>query len=202
MSNKKSHIKTKAAAVTGAAVVALSGFVPQPLISSAQAATATISVTGSFITGIALAAGANANFGSVAATAPAGSVVLATTGAITASPNAVAVGGAVANGSFVFTAVDTTPNINMTVTGLGAVVLAATGGGNGPVGTMKLANVSLGGIGAAAATFPSGGGTTATVANYNITSLNGPIAVGATVTWGAVQPIGLFSEAIVLTAAY
>ena len=200
MPNKKSHIKTKAA-VASAAVVALSGFVPQPLISSAHAASAKISVTGSFITGIKLAAGKNAQFGSNAANDVNGKATISTAGVLAVS-KAVKVGGAPQAGSFAFTAVDIVPNVDFTVAGLGALVLAATGGGAGPAGTMKLKSVILGGVGAAATTLTSGGGTTAKKAGYDITSLVGPLKVGAVVTWGATQPLGAFTQQITLTAAY
>ncbi len=201
MSYKKSHIKKKAAAVAGAAVVALSGAVPQPLISSAHAATAKISVTGSFITGIKLAAGKNVQFGSNAASNISGKATISTAGAI-ALTKGVAVGGTPQAGSFAFTAVSLVPPVDLTVAGLGPVVLGATVGLGGPVGTMKLATVVLDNIGAASVALASGGGTTAKKAAYVITSLTGPIKVGATVTWGAVQPQGAFTQQITLTAAY
>ncbi len=201
MSHRKSHVKTKAAAVAGAAVVALSGFVPQPLISSAHAASAKISVTGSFITGVKLGAGVNAQFGSNAATAPNGKATISTAGVLAVS-KAAKVGGAPQAGSFAFTAVSTTPNVNFTVAGLGPLTLAATGGGAGPVGTMKLKSIILGGVGAAATTLTSGGGTTAKKAGYDITTKTGPIKVGAVLTWGGTQPLGAFTQQITLTAAY
>ncbi len=201
MSYKKSHIKTKAAAVAGAAVVVLSGAVPQPLISSAHAASAKISVTGSFKTGITLAAGKNAQFGSNAVTDVNGKATISTAGVLAVS-KAVKIGGAVQAGSFAFTAVSTVPNVDITVAKLGALTLVATGGGGGPVGTMKLAKITLGGIGAAVTNLLSGGGTTAQKAGYDINALVGPIKVGAQVTWGAVQPIGAFTQQITLTMAY
>lgn len=191
--------KTKMAA--GAALIALSGFVPQPLISSADAATAKISVTGSLITGIQLAAGQNVKFGSVAATDINGNMAISTAGAVTPSKG-VAVGGAPQAGSFAFTAVSTTPNVDITVAGLGALTLAASAGGAGPTGTAKLNKIILDNIGAAAITLTNGGGGTAKKAGYDITTKTGPIKVGAVVTWGATQPIGAFTQQITLTMVY
>lgn len=194
-------INTKTKMAAGAALVALSGFVPQPLISNAEAASAKINVTGSLITGIVLAAGQDVKFGSVAATDINGKMSISTAGVITPS-KAVAVGGAPQAGTFAFTAVSTTPNVDITVAGLGALTLAATGGGGGPTGTAKLNKIVLDNIAAAATTLTNAGGGTAKKAGYDITSLTGPIKVGASVTWGATQPIGSFTQQITLTMAY
>lgn len=199
MSNQKIHLSKKAAA--GAALVALSGFVPQPMMQSAQAATATINMTGSFVTGIALAAGTNASFGVLAATDVNGTATLSTAGAVTPS-KAVTAGGTPQAGSFAFTAVSTTPNIDITVAGLGAVTLNPSAGLGGPAGTVNINKVFLDNIGTAAITLTDGGGGTAKTAGYDFTVKTGAIKVGGQLTWGATAPIGQFSEAITLTVAY
>ncbi|MCB1531883.1 MAG: DUF4402 domain-containing protein [Alphaproteobacteria bacterium] len=199
MSNKKTILNKKVAA--GAALVALSGFVPQPMMQSAQAASASISVTGSFVTGIQLAAGTNAQFGVLAATDVNGTATLSTAGAVTPS-KAVTAGGAPQAGSFQFTAVSTVPNVDITVSGLGAVVLAASAGGGGPTGTVKLNKVFLDNFATAAVTITDGGAGSGTATGVDINAATTSIKVGGQLTWGAVQPIGQFSEAIVLTIAY
>jgi hypothetical protein len=197
--SQKNLINTKMAA--GAALVALSGFVPQPFVNSAQAASASISISGSFITGIQLAAGTDIKMGKVAVTAANGSVVISTAGVVTPT-KAVAAGGAPQAGTFSFKAVSTTPNVDITVTGLGALTLAATTGGVGPVGTAKLTKITLGGIGAAPTTLTDGGAGTDKKLAYNINTTLATMDVGATITWGAVQPIGQFQTPITLTIAY
>lgn len=198
MSYDKSKLKTKA--VGAATLVALSGFVPQPLVNLAQAATATISVTGSFITGIKLAAGTTAKFGSNAASGINGKMVLSTAGAVTPSKG-VHIGGGKQAGSFQFTAVSTVPNIDITVKGLGKLTLSKSAGGLGPVGTAKLQSVTFGKIGAAT-TLTDGGAGTAKKANYNITKKTTKMLVGATVVWGATIPIGSFATPITVTMAF
>ena len=199
MSSDKPILNKKTA--TGVALVALSGFVPQPFMQQADAASASISVTGSFVTGVKLAAGTSVKFGIFAATDVNGSIALSTAGVTTPS-KAVAAGGAPQAGSFAMTLVSTVPNVDITISGLGTVTLAASAGGGGPVGTVKLNKIILDAIGAAAISLTDGGGGTAKSAGYNVTVKTGSIKVGGQLTWGAVQPIGTFAEAIVLTMAF
>ncbi len=194
----KTIINKKMAA--GAALVALSGFVPQPLVGTAEAASAKIDVSGSFITGIKLAAGQDVKFGSLAATDVNGTAKIVTAGTVTLTKG-VAVGGAPQAGSFVFTAVSTTPNVDITVAGLGAVVLAASVGGGGPTGTVTLNKIILKGAGIDE-TLTDGGGGTAKKAGEAISAKTGPIKVGAIVGWGGTQPIGSFTQEITLTIGY
>jgi hypothetical protein len=189
----------------GAALVALSGFVPQPLMQQAHAAAATINVTGSFITGITLNAGRDAQFGVMAASDVNGTVTLSTAGAVTfAAGKGVTVGGAPQAGSFAFTAVSTVPNIDITVAGLGAVALAASANGLGPIGTAKLSKIVLGGLdsGAAQVTLTDGGSGTAKVAGYDFDEATATIDVGAQLTWTTPPPIGSFTAPITLTISY
>jgi hypothetical protein len=199
MSNTKSFMKSKAAG--GAALVALSGFIPQPLVTNhAQAASAKISVKGSFISGIKISAIKDAVFGSNIATAANGKLVLSSANVVTPSKG-VHIGGSPASGQFKFTAASTTPSVDITVAGLGAMTLGATAGGVAAVGTAKLAKITLDKIGATA-TLTDGGGGTAKSANYDITATKATIQVGGEVTWGATPPIGAFAEEITLTIAY
>ncbi len=198
----KSHLKKGAAA--GAVLVALSGFVPEPLvnplISQANAATATFNVTGSFITGIKLTPITDAKFGSVAATGVNGTAKLSTAGAVT-SAKGTAVGGA-QEGEVQFTAVNTTPNVDVTVKSMGAVVLAATSGGAGPTGTMKLTKLLFGDIAAATFAVTDAGGGTGVSAGVDIDTLAAVMKVGAHVSWGATQPLGQFTKQVKVYIAY
>ena len=198
MSYDKSKLNSKA--VGAAALVALSGFVPQPFVNLAHAATATISVTGSFITGIKLAPGTTAKFGSNAASDINGKINLSTAGAVT-GVKGVHVGGGPQAGSFQFTAVSTVPNVDITVTGMGKLTLAASAGGHAAQGTAKLNSVKFGKIGALT-TVSDGGAGTGKKAGYNITKTTTKMLVGAEVTWGAVLPIGSFATPIQVTIAY
>ena len=198
MSIKKSHLTKKAAA---GALVALSSFVPQPLMNAANAASDTIKLSGSFITGIQLTGGLPVAFGSVAVTSPTGSIKLSVAGAVTSpGPDAVAVGGGAA-GTLKFKAVSTTPNVDITVKGMGPVVLAATVGGHAPAGTSKMTKIILSGIGATAPTLTAAG-TTAKKAGYDINTKNGTLKVGGYMTWGAVQPFGQFDEVLTFIISY
>lgn len=196
MSNH-SHLKSRAAA--GAALVALSGFVPQPLIGTALAAVASLPLQGTFISGITLTAGNPIDFGSMVASATGGKAVLSTAGVNTPTKG-VAIGGA-AVGTIKFKAASTTPNVDITVSKMGPLTLAKTAGNNGPAGTAKLTKVALGAIGAAAADITAAG-TIGKKLGYNITTKSANIKVGGTITWGAVRPIGAFTQNIVVTIAY
>lgn len=195
--SSKSLLKSRAAA--GTLLVALSGFVPQPLINSAMADTLTVPLTGSFISGITLSAGTNIQMGSMVASQGSGKAVLSTAGANVVSKGA-AIGGAAA-GTIKFKAVSTVPNVDITVSKMGSLTLGATIGGHAATGTAKLTKLVLAGIGAAAANVTAAG-TVGKSLNYNINKTSGTIKVGATVTWGAVRPIGAFNQGLVFTIAY
>lgn len=202
------HIDKKKVAA-GAALVALSGFVPQPLMQQAHAASAAINVTGSFVTGVELAAGNAFKFGTIAATGAAGSVTFnpATGGGGTfASNNAVQINASSQTGSFSLKVASTTPDLNVTVAGLGTVTLIASGGGAGPTGSVKLAQVILdkSAFGAGAdIVFASGGGTsdTAVIAG-GAAAATTDILVGGQLTWTGGIPVGQFTQAITLTATF
>lgn len=187
--------------LAGPLLVSLSGIVPIPLFSrSARAAQATVSLTGSFITGVKIAPGINVQIGQIAVTGINGSIIISPAGVITPD-KAVTVGGGVQAGSFIFTAVGTVP-VDVTVRGLGALTLTPSVGGLGPVGTAKLNKVIVGGIGAVPLEVADSGAGTGKVNNYNLTTKNGPIDIGLQITWGAVQPIGAFSQQISLVVAF
>lgn len=203
MSIDKTYISKKKIAA-GAALVALSGFVPTPVMQQAHAASAPLNVTGSFVTGVQLAAGNSVKFGTLAATAGNGKVTLSTAGANTVS-NAVKVGAASSQGTFSLKVVSTTIGMDITVAGMGAVVLAASAGGGGPTGAVSLDKIILGGaaIGTPTkTTITDGGGGTGKATGVKAGAATGVINVGGQLTWGATQPIGQFTQAITLTMAF
>jgi hypothetical protein len=189
-------------ALTRVALVSLSGFVPVPLIvHTARAASATISFQGSLITGVQIGPGINVQFGKLVATGPNGSMIINPGGGF-GSTKGVTAGGAPQAGSFTFKAVNSTGPIDVTVKGLGPVTLAATPGGGGPVGTAKLSKVIIGGIGPAPLVMTATAGGVATAKNYGLSTKNGPMEIGIGVTWGAVQPIGSFTQQIIMRVTF
>lgn len=201
MSINTKHLSKKRVAA-GAALVALSGFAPQPLMQQAQAASATMKVTGSFITGVQLFTGTSAKFGVLAVTGANGKATLSTAGAVTPS-NAVKVGAASTNGSIKINAVSTAVSMDVTVKGLGPITLSASAGGGGPTGTPSLSKVVLGGAGLSAAlTVVQTAGTSGAVVSAvkaASSATTKAINIGGTVTWGATQPIGQFVPATAIT---
>lgn len=192
----------------GAALIALSGAVPQPLISQAHAATGTINVSGTFLSGITVAGTVNLAFGSMIASGAAGTVGVKTAGGFTAAPVGVTPLGAGVAGAFKFSAKTTAPNVDVTVAGIGTIPGAnfvATGGGAGPVGTVTIKSVTLAGIGAGTTVVAGGGGGGATsgkIAGYDITAKAGPIKVGAVLQYSNGPAIGQFTQPVVLTVAF
>lgn len=204
MSLNKNHINKKAAA--GAALVALSGFVPQVADNQAQAATATITVTASLVTGITLAAGDDLQFATAAATQGTGSLVMAPAGTVTYNKATAAIsGGTVKNGTLAFTAANATGKISVTVAGIGAVTgLAATTGGAGPTGSLTLDSVVLDKMNAGNETVTVGVGSTGKIATVTLTAgaATTTIDVGISLSWGATLPVGKFTQALTFTMAY
>lgn len=199
----------------GAAMVALSGFVPQPMMQQANAAaTATINVTGSLVTGISLVAVDDVKFGTLVPTATAGTIVVAPGLATTVIPttaytNAKHVGNA-QDGSFKLQVLATGIDMDATVKGIGLVpttAFVATAGGSGPTGTVKIDRFFIGPTNitkTAKITFNSGGGTTDTIASAFQASVTAQktINVGAALSWTAPQPIGQFTVPVSLTLSF
>lgn len=199
--NSSKILKGKKAAA-GAALVVLSGIVPSPAVLPVQAATTTMSVTGSLITGITITKMADAGMGSNAATAATGSLVLSSAGAVTPS-NAVAVGGGPKAGKIKFKAVSTTPNVDVTVTGLGAVTLGATTNGAAASGAVSLSKLKFKGIMATAKDLTAAG-TSAKLAGVNITKTDDTMSVGFTATFSGGSPIarGAWTEVVTFTITF
>ncbi len=199
LSSKKIIRSKKAAA--GLALITLSGFVPQPYIQSVEAASASLSVTGSFITGVIVVVGGSVKIGQVVATDINGSLTINVLGVVNPS-KALTAGGAPQEGSFAITFVDTGPNVDITVSNMGAVVLAPSVGGVGPTGTVKINKVILDNFATAPVSLTDGGGGTDTATNIDVTTATGTLNLGVQLTWGAVQPIGSFAHAIVMTISF
>ncbi len=205
MSIQKTKSTTRSKVVASAALVALSGFVPQPLMNTAHAASASISVSGSFITGIQLTAVQAMDFGSIAVTDTGGKATLnGVAGTVSATSKGVAIGGA-AQGSFVFKAVSTVPNVDITVKvpQANGLTLASTAGGAAATGSAKLINVVINGIGAAATTLALAPATSVTATGYNINTTSAALKLGGRVDWpSAVQTIGAFAAPLTLTIGF
>lgn len=194
-------INNKKAAAAGAALVALSGFVPSPLVPSAHAAATTLTVTGSFITGIAFGGTTSVKFGKMVATGAAGAVKMNTAGALATVTNVKGVSGN-QNGTIKLTAQITGVSFSLTASNIGTVVLAATGGGAGPQGTVKITKLLFGGAALVAAkTITAVGTAGSTSAKANSAGISKTINVGAQLTTAG-QPIGAFTSAVAITAAF
>lgn len=194
--------------MAGAALVALSSFVPQPFMQQANAAATTINVNGSFVTGVQLSLLTNVNFGKVLATAPTGTVQLKETGALTGLVGAKSISGKAA-GSIKATFANSTAAFNITVAGFKTAfaLTAATGGGAGPSGNVTYNKLLLGGSALdAQVIIVSGGGGAAAgsgkgTAGAAATSAKN-IDVGARVAFTGGAPVGQFSFPTVVTMAY
>lgn len=195
MSDRNHNLKTKTAA--SVALVALSGVVPQPFVQQAYADTATISVTGKFISGITLIAGTNVQMGSLIATGSTGKLsVTAGGGTVTASGTFL---GAPTAGTVKITAKATQP-VDITVKGFGALTVTT--------GTATLSKVYISGPITVNVTL-SGGTATSADSQLNVglnasavTAAPQTFNIGAGVTWTGNQPIGTFSQAINLIVGY
>lgn len=200
MSSKNQYIeKSKVAA--GAALVALSAFVPQPLIHEASAASTTVKVTGKFVTGITLSATADVGLGSVIAQASTGFLQMKADAA-TATSNGTFVGTPTV-GKIKITAAAKQP-IDIKVAGFGKLTLT----GAGATGTATLTKVYFGGTLTGSAT-ATGGTATATATatgavlkNTVFTAAPGTITVGSRIVWTGNVPVGTFDETLTVTITY
>ncbi len=202
MSNQKAYNLSKKAA-TGAALVALSGFVPQPMMQSANAASAAINVSGSFVTGVTLTPGVAVNFGKLLATAATGNITLSTAGVLSGSVGVKKVGALAANGSIKATIANKTAAMNVTIKGLGPVVLAATVNGAGPAGTAKLTKILMKGAALNTLRTVTAVGTTGkTTVTAAVTTPAAVIALGGRLDWTGAIPLGSFTQAITVIMAF
>lgn len=202
MSKQSSPMVKKLAA--GAALVALSGFVPQPLVSPAHADTATINAAGTFAGGISLTFATNILFGSVIANGNTGKLaVTASTAAVT--PTTASNGffnGGEQQGSFLFNAAAGGLPVSVSVAGFTAA-LALSDKGEGTQGSITLNTMSMSGPFAAPIVLKAATplktvaltGTTGAAVTTDITA-------GARVTWSGARPIGGFSVPLTVTITY
>lgn len=200
MSSNKYITKSKVAA--GAALVALSSFVPQPLIDEANAATVTVNVTGKFITGITATATNDIKLGTIIASAKTGFVDM-DAAAATAVSSATFVG-TPAVGKVKLNGVVDQP-VDFKVAGFGKLTLT----GGGATNTATLTKVYFGNALDTAITATGGTGTaTATATGGNLTAdaltttQTGTLQLGARIVWSNGAPVGTFSQALTITITY
>ncbi len=193
MTTKKRNLTQKVAA--GAILVALSGFVPN-VTRQAHAATATISASGTFTGGITLTAGTNLQFGKMVATANSGKLTVQTGGGTAGSKGFFNTVGAT-NGTIKFNA-GALKVVDITVAGVAKTLALASTANGGKTGVVNLSTVKIGGPFAAAETFTTAG----LKQSATLTSLTTDLNIGGTVTWGAVQPLGSFTQAVAVTVNY
>lgn len=188
----KRNLKSKIA--TGAVLVALSGFVPK-VTKPVHAATATITASGTFSSGIKLTAGNNLQFGVMVATDASGSMSISAGGA-TSTSKAFFNGGTQQAGSVKFAA-GAINKVDITVTGQkNSLTLASFNAVK--TGTVNLPSIFMTGPFGGTLTFTPGGTTT----TVTLTSVTSDLNIGGVVTWNATQPVGTFSQAIKVTVSY
>lgn len=173
----------------GAALVALSGFVPNPFMQEAHAANANINASGSFISGVAIGANQNLSFATLIATLSTGTFGVTPAGAAGVSVGVTQLG-ALQQGQFTYNLAVSGASLRVSVTtGISAVA--------GPApGTVSITRVSID-----AANINAGNTFT-----FNATGVVSSVAVGATgadtmnvgarVAWTGGRPIGAFVQAI------
>lgn len=187
------NLKTKVAA--GAALVALSGFVPQPLMQQANAATATINATGSFISGVALAGGQALQFGTIVATQTTGNVQITVGGAAANTNNALMLG-APQQGLFTYT-LAITGSLRLSITqGIGAVAGPAPGTVQLNRVTFSSANVNGGN------TFQFAATGAIQTHSFGDTGPANNLNMGGRIAWNGGRPIGAFTQTVGLFMAF
>lgn len=211
--NKTKELTKAVGAILSAPVVTplivLSGFVPMPLmIQSARAGSTTLSITGQFITGFSLVKIADMKWGKMVATDTGGKISLTTLGAYAGASKGVGVAGQ-SEGLFSYKAVTTAAAFDVTVKGIGNLVLGATTGGAAAKGTAKLNTILFGKAfsgGTKTAKCVAGGGTTCKVAvtagaQFGVKS-NSTAEIGGIISWTTPKPIGQFGQTLTLIISY
>lgn len=187
MSTKKIK-NTKLAA--GATLIALSGFVPEAVMSPAHADTAAIAGSGTFSDGITFVAGTNLLFNTIVATGAAGTARVLPGGG-TSAVSAVFVGVTQKAGTFAFNgAVSTSLNLTLSSGVTSGVALATQG-------KITLNTVKITGPFTAPVTFV-GNSKQVGVINNKTADMN----VGAQVTWAGGVPLGTFAFPIKVVVSY
>jgi len=185
----KTNLTTKVAA--GAVLVALSGYVPNP----AEAATANINASGSFITGVTLVAGDDLLFGTGVATQ--------TTGTIQVDPGGATL--AVSNGYLTVTGTPQDATIGYTVAAAGNLRLSIQAG-IGTIAALAPGTASLARITMSSANV-NGGNTfqfVATGATQAVAfgSTTGTLNIGGRITWTGGRPVGAYTQGVTVFVAY
>jgi len=182
-------------------LVALSGFVPQPLVSVAHAASATINAAGTFGGGIQMGTtSTNLLFGSMIASGDTGKMTVAPGGA-TSTSNGFFNGGE-QGGTIAFNAAAGGLPVNVTVAGFTAS-LGLSDKGEGTQGSVTIAQVTLTGPFTASAVLKTA--TPAKVATLTGTTgaaAAADINVGTVVSWSGGRPIGGYSVPLTVTVTY
>ena len=192
--SEKTNLKNKVAA--GAALVVLSGFVPQITNNRALAATSTLTVSGSFTSGIKLSAGTNVQFATMIATNISGKATINPGGVAAISKGFFVAGGSQKDGSIKFAA-GASAKVTFTVTGMkNTLALASVSGVK--QGTVNLPTINITGPYAGTEVYKAA--TTTNTAT--LTSTTADLLVGAEITWGNPQPIGSFAQAIKLVVSF
>lgn len=198
MSKQVSLTKKLAA---GSVLVALSGFVPQPLVSSAQAASGTINAAGTFGGGISMGTTVtNLQFGSIIATGDSGKLTVSP-GGVTSTSNGF-FNGAFQAGTIAFKAAAGALPVNVTAAGFVASQ-ALKDVGEGTAGSITLAQVSLTGPFTAPVVLKTGTpNKVATLAGATATAVTTDINVGSVINWSGGRPIGGFTLPVTITVTY
>lgn len=178
-----------------AIIITLSGFVPN-LSRPAKAATATISASGSFTGGVTLSAGTNLVFGKVVATNPGGLLDVSTGGFAGGAGGFFNTVGAT-NGSIKFNA-GALKVINLSMVGPANTLALASTANGGKTGVVNLERVTVGGPFTSKAQF----NTVVSTLTRTLTSTTADLNIGGRIGWGAVLPLGSFTQAITLTVSY
>jgi len=199
MSINKVNLSKKLA--VGTVLVALSGMVPQPIVNTAHAATATINAVGTFGGGIQMGTtSTNLLFGSMVASGNTGSMQV-TPGAATVTNNGF-FNGAQQVGTIAFNAAAGGLPVNVTVAGFTAA-FGLRDVGSGTQGSITIDQVSMSGPFLATAVLKTA--TPAKVATLTGTAgaaATADLNVGAVVNWSGARPIGQFTVPLTVTITY
>lgn len=188
-----SHIKlNKTKVAAGAAIVALSGFVPTPVVQNAEAASTPINISGSFISGITIASKVDVSMGNIIASGATGKIQLKAGGA-TSGTNATIISGS-APGKIKATYKAAQP-VDVTVAGFGKIGV--------PTNTATLTKMYFTGVFSATIT----GGTATPTASSLGRVLTGTgtgkvVNIGAGISWTGGRPGGAFAKATTVTIVY
>lgn len=200
--SKQNSPNTVKKIAAGAALVALSGFVPTPLVSPAMADTATITAAGTFGGGISMTAATNVKFNTIIANGDTGKLMLTASGTVTESNGFF--NGATTPGKISFKAAAGSLSVSISVAGLTSG-LALSDKGEGTQGSITVGTITMKGPWATTnATATLKIGTPAKVHPLKATAGTVPedILVGTRVTWSGGRPIGGFSVPLTITVAY